>query len=79
VLELREVRAGYGRIEVLRGLDLTVGEGEIIAVVGANGAGKSTLLKVISGIVRISAGSIEFVGERIDSLGVERAGSFLGR
>ncbi len=72
MLELRGVRAGYGRIEVLHGLDLTVGEGEIIAVVGANGAGKSTLLKVISGIVRISAGSIEFEGERIDSLGVEK-------
>lgn len=66
------MRAGYGRIEVLHGLDLTVGEGEIITVIGANGAGKSTLLKVISGIVRISAGSIEFEGERIDSLGVEK-------
>lgn len=72
MLELRGVRAGYGRIEVLHGLDLTVGEGEIITVIGANGAGKSTLLKVISGIVRISAGSIEFEGERIDSLGVEK-------
>lgn len=72
MLELRGVRAGYGRIEVLHGLELTVGEGEIITVIGANGAGKSTLLKVISGIVRISAGSIEFEGERIDSLGVEK-------
>jgi branched-chain amino acid transport system ATP-binding protein len=72
VLELHGVRAGYGRIEVLHGLDLTVGEGEIIAVIGANGAGKSTLLKVISGVVRISAGSVEFEGERIDVLGVEK-------
>jgi branched-chain amino acid transport system ATP-binding protein len=71
VLELRGVRAGYGRIEILHGLDLTVGEGEIITIIGANGAGKSTLLKTISGVVRISAGTIEFGGERIDSLGVE--------
>ena len=72
MLELRGVRAGYGRIEILHGLDLTVGEGEIITVIGANGAGKTTLLKVISGIVRILAGSVEFEGERIDSLGVEK-------
>ena len=72
MLELRGVRAGYGRIEVLHGLDLTVGDGEIIAIIGANGAGKSTLLKVISGVVRLSAGSIEFEGKRIDSLGVEQ-------
>jgi len=72
VLELRGVRAGYGRIEVLHGLDLTVGEGEIITVIGANGSGKSTLLKAISGVVRISGGTVGFEGERIDALGVEK-------
>ena len=56
LLELRGVRAGYGRIEVLHGLDLTVAEGEIITIIGANGAGKSTLLKAISGVVRLSGG-----------------------
>jgi branched-chain amino acid transport system ATP-binding protein len=71
MLELRGVRAGYGKIEVLHGLDITVAEGEIITIVGANGAGKSTLLKAISGVVRISAGSIAFAKERVDSLGVE--------
>ena len=71
MLELCEVRAGYGRIEVLHGIDLTVAEGEIITIVGANGAGKSTLLKAISGVVRISGGFIAFEQERIDSLGVE--------
>jgi branched-chain amino acid transport system ATP-binding protein len=72
VLELRGVRAGYGRIKVLHDLDLTVDAGEVITVIGANGAGKSTLLKVISGVVRASTGSIEFEGERIDSLSVEK-------
>ncbi|MBN1321839.1 MAG: ABC transporter ATP-binding protein [Thermoleophilia bacterium] len=71
MLELRGVRAGYGRIEVLHGIDLTVGEGEILTIVGANGAGKSTLLKAISGVVRISGGSITYDGQRIDPLGVE--------
>ncbi|NLV72794.1 MAG: ATP-binding cassette domain-containing protein, partial [Actinobacteria bacterium] len=51
MLELHDIRAGYGRIEVLHGIDLTVGEGEIVTIIGANGAGKSTLLKVISGVV----------------------------
>ena len=54
MLELRDIRAGYGKIEVLHGLDLTVAAGEIITVIGANGAGKSTLLKAISGLVRLS-------------------------
>lgn len=71
MLELSDIRAGYGRIEVLHGINLTVGEGEIVTIVGANGAGKSTLLKAISGVVRISSGSIAFAGERIDALNVE--------
>jgi branched-chain amino acid transport system ATP-binding protein len=71
VLDLRGVCAGYGRIEVLHGIDVTVSEGEIVTIIGANGSGKSTLLKAISAVVRISAGSIEFQGERIDGLSVE--------
>jgi branched-chain amino acid transport system ATP-binding protein len=71
VLKLHEVRAGYGRIEVLHGLDLTVGRGEIVTIIGANGSGKSTLLKTISGLVKISSGSIEFNGEPLGPLGVE--------
>ena len=71
MLQLREVRAGYGRTEVLHGIDLSVAEGEILTIIGANGAGKSTLLKAISGVVRISGGSIELAGERIDHVEVE--------
>jgi branched-chain amino acid transport system ATP-binding protein len=72
VLELRDIRAGYGKIEVLHGLDLTVAAGEIITVIGANGAGKSTLLRAISGIVRLSGGTVTLDGERLDRLGVEQ-------
>ncbi len=72
MLELRSVRAGYGKIEVLHDLDLTVAEGEIVTIIGANGAGKSTLLKAISGVVRLSAGRILFEGQRLDRLSVEQ-------
>jgi branched-chain amino acid transport system ATP-binding protein len=71
LLELAGIRAGYGRAEVLHGVDLSVAEGEILTIIGANGAGKSTLLKSISGVVRISSGTIAFAGERIDRLEVE--------
>lgn len=71
MLELRAVCAGYGRTEVLHEVDLSVGEGEILTIIGANGAGKSTLLKAISGVVRISSGTITFANERIDRLGME--------
>lgn len=71
MLELHEVKAGYGRIEILHGLSLTVGRGEIVTIIGANGAGKSTLLKTISGLVKPAFGIIKFDGKPIGGLGVE--------
>ena len=65
ILKVRGLRAGYGEVEVLRGLDLEVGAGEIVAVLGSNGAGKSTLNNNLSGIYRPFAGSIEFAGASI--------------
>jgi branched-chain amino acid transport system ATP-binding protein len=67
LLQLENVHAGYGPIEVLKGLNLTVGEGEIVAVLGANGAGKSTTLMTISGINRCRQGRILFNGEPIQN------------
>jgi branched-chain amino acid transport system ATP-binding protein len=66
VLTVSGLRAGYGAMEILRGVDLVVGEGEIIAVLGANGAGKSTLNRTLSGVLRPWRGSIGFCGARID-------------
>ena len=60
LLQLEEVHSGYGLIEVLKGINLTVGEGEIVAVLGANGAGKSTMLMTISGINPCRQGRILF-------------------
>ena len=70
-LSLSRVSAGYGRIEILRGIDLTVGEGEIVTIVGANGAGKTTLLRVLSGLTGLWAGTIQFDGHTLDRMSVE--------
>ncbi len=67
-LALANVSAGYGGIDVIHGIDLTVGAGEIVTLIGANGAGKSTLVKTISGLVMARAGTIRFDGGRIDTL-----------
>ena len=65
MLDIRSLRAGYGAIEVLRGVDLTVGAGEIVALLGSNGAGKSTLNNNVSGLYRPFGGTIEFDGQAI--------------
>jgi branched-chain amino acid transport system ATP-binding protein len=64
LLELRGVAARYGALEALRGIDLSVDEGEIVAVLGANGAGKTTMLRAISATVKTS-GELVFAGERL--------------
>jgi branched-chain amino acid transport system ATP-binding protein len=66
LLEVRDLCAGYGDTDVLRGIDLSVLEGEVVAVLGSNGVGKSTLNRVISGILRPRAGAIRFDGAAIE-------------
>jgi branched-chain amino acid transport system ATP-binding protein len=65
LLEVAGLRAGYGAIEILRGVDLTVGAGEIVALLGSNGAGKSTLNNNLSGLYRPFAGRVQFDGNDI--------------
>ena len=72
VLELRNVDVLYGRVQALRNVSLTVGQGEIVALIGSNGAGKTTTLRTISGLVRPSKGSVLLRGEPIHTLGAER-------
>ena len=67
ILIVSGVHAGYGGTEVLHGLDLAVGQGEIIAILGSNGAGKSTLNRAISGLLPISRGSIIFAGRPLEN------------
>ena len=65
MLEVRGLRAGYGSVEILRGIDLDVRAGEIVAVLGSNGVGKSTLNNNLSALYRPFAGSIRFKGEEL--------------
>jgi branched-chain amino acid transport system ATP-binding protein len=67
LLELRGVAARYGPLEALHGIDLAVGEGEVVAVLGANGAGKTTTLRVISGLVHPTKGTVRFDGQIIST------------
>jgi branched-chain amino acid transport system ATP-binding protein len=64
LLAVRGVRAAYGKIEALKGVDIEIKPGEIVALIGANGAGKSTLMMTIFGKPRARAGSIEYDGPR---------------
>lgn len=68
MLKVHELRAGYGKADVLHGVSFEVRAGECVALVGANGAGKSTTLKCICGLVEVRGGSIEFDGRRIDGM-----------
>jgi len=72
LLEIRGLHAGYGRVEVLHGVDVSVGEGELVALIGANGAGKSTLLKAIVGLIPVSSGSVSLSGRELGRARPER-------
>ena len=65
LLEVRDIRTRYGAIEALKGISLTVDEGEVVTLIGSNGAGKTTTLRSISGLTPASAGTITFGGEEI--------------
>ncbi len=68
MLEIAGIHAGYGQMSVLRGIDMTLGAGEIVALLGSNGVGKTTLNNVICGFIRPTAGEVRFEGERITGL-----------
>jgi branched-chain amino acid transport system ATP-binding protein len=72
LLELRGVRAAYGRIEVLHGVDLSVPEGGVVALLGPNGAGKTTTIAVCSGLVVPTAGSVLVAGRRMNGVSPDR-------
>lgn len=72
LLEVRDLKATYGDFLALRGVDLEVKEGEVVALIGANGAGKSTTLRAIMGLHRQAKGEIAFLGRPIQDLPVEQ-------
>jgi len=68
MLQVKDLRAGYGKVDVLHGVSFEVKKSECIALIGANGAGKSTTLKCVCGLIRTLGGTIQFEGKRIDGL-----------
>jgi simple sugar transport system ATP-binding protein len=75
LLDARGIVKSYGQVEALRGADFTLAPGEVVALIGDNGAGKSTLAKILSGVERPDAGTIEFDGEPVVFGSVEEARS----
>ncbi|HYN92273.1 MAG TPA: ABC transporter ATP-binding protein [Pilimelia sp.] len=68
LLEIQGLTLRYGRIEALHGISLTVGEGEVVALIGANGAGKTTTMRAISGLQAVAEGTVRFAGDDITRL-----------
>ena len=68
LLEVRDLRSGYGRVEVLRGVSLSVGAGELVALLGSNGAGKTTFNNTVCGLVPAWEGDVVFEGQKINGL-----------
>ena len=71
ILELLDIRAAYGQIEVLHGIDISVPRGEVLAVLGPNGAGKTTLVRVISGLLRPTHGRVIIAGTDVTGVGAD--------
>jgi amino acid/amide ABC transporter ATP-binding protein 2, HAAT family (TC 3.A.1.4.-) len=63
LLQVNELKVSYGAIQAIKGIDLNVGEGEMVALIGANGAGKTTTLKTLAGLLKPSGGQITFDGK----------------
>ena len=72
MLELKDIHTYYGNIQALKGVSLTVNEGEIVSLIGSNGAGKSTTLMTISGVIRPRRGSVTFKDRDITRLGTDK-------
>jgi branched-chain amino acid transport system ATP-binding protein len=68
LLEIDDISVSYGAVNALRGISLTVDDGEIVTLLGANGAGKTTSLRTISGLLTPSTGSVSFRGERLNDM-----------
>jgi branched-chain amino acid transport system ATP-binding protein len=68
LLEVNDLHVFYGRIEAIKGISFTVGEGEIVTLIGANGAGKTTTMRTISGVRNVAQGSVKFEGQDITKM-----------
>lgn len=72
MLKVENLSVHYGMIQAVRDVSFEVNEGEVVSLIGANGAGKTTILRTISGLVRPSAGKIEFLGNEIQKVPAQK-------
>jgi branched-chain amino acid transport system ATP-binding protein len=68
MLEVRDLHVAYGAVEAIKGIDLTVEQGQVVTLIGANGAGKTTTLRTLSGLLRPTSGQVLFEGTRLDQV-----------
>ena len=68
MIELKDINAGYGQVQIVRDVSMNIDNNEIVALIGANGAGKSTIIKTISGMLPVSSGSIILEGKHIENM-----------
>lgn len=68
MIEIKNIHKSYGSLEVLKGIDATIEQGEIVAIVGASGAGKTTLLQIVGTLDKPDCGEIRYDGKRVDNL-----------
>lgn len=72
ILDIRDLHIGYGGIKAVKGIDLQIGSGELIALIGSNGAGKTTTLKTLAGLIHSTAGQIRYVGNSLHNVAAHR-------
>ena len=72
LLEVEGLEAGYGQVQVLRGLDFTVGEGEVVVILGANGAGKTTTIRAVCGMIPATGGRVRLAGQDVTGRPADR-------
>jgi len=79
MITAKAIHKSYGALEVLKGIDLEVAQGEVVSIVGASGAGKTTLLQILGTLSRPDAGTVEIAGKRVDRLGDNALSEFRNR
>jgi len=72
MLEVRSIFCSYGNIEVIKGISFDIPKGKIVALIGANGAGKTTTLRAVSGLIKVTKGSIKYKGQEISNMAANR-------
>lgn len=72
MLEIKDLNVFYGAVHAIKGISLTVGDGELVSLIGANGAGKTTTLHAVSGLIPVSSGSIELKGQNLQKISPDK-------